>query len=152
MNISRLLKSALFALVIFLPCSASAQEGGANRVRVEFAFTDTIKDGHCTGGRGVCLIVSWERGSPGKIKGKKVLGELTIDGGKLRADFMTPLPKIGKEKKRTVPITIFEDVRLESKTAAALGFKSITIKRGDYAVDYKFQKYGSTIFEVNMER
>jgi len=151
MNVLRFLRVFLFALVIFLPCFAYGQE--ANRITITIGFTNKPSGDKCEGSKGICFIIHFDR-DPAR-KGKGVLGEASVEGGKLRINFKKPLPGKGSPKKRTEPITIFEDMPLDESTAAALGYKSIIIKKGDYPGDYtseKYGKFGSTIFETTMEK
>lgn len=151
MNISKLLKSMLFVMLMFLPYAAFGQETARKYVTVEVSFTNKPIRDKCDGSKGFCLIIHVDLRTSAP-KGKGVRSEVSIEGGKLRVDFKTPLPGKGNPKKRTEPITIFEDLTLDVLIARDLGYKSIIIKKGDYPVDYSRQKFGSALFEAALER
>ncbi len=64
----------------------------------------------------------------------------------LKIDMQTALP----EKSSVMPVA--ENVVLSAATAKALGFKSVTVLRGEYKIDYSQNKLGSISVNVDVQK
>jgi len=60
----------------------------------------------------------------------------------LKIEMRTALP----EKGSVVPVA--ENITLDATTSKALGFKSVTVLRGEYKIDYSKNKLGSVVLNV----
>jgi uncharacterized protein YdeI (BOF family) len=61
-----------------------------------------------------------------------------------RIEMRTELP----EKGSVIPVA--ENITLDAATAKALGFKSVTVLRGEYKIDYSKNKLGSVVVNVEV--
>lgn len=147
MNISKLSKSILCALSVLLLWSAPAQQAQQARYTVSMGFRDGATTKDCGGSKGVCFIISRDKTSAAKARGG-VQGVASMEGDKLRIDFESTLPGQGKRE----TIAVFEDMALDAGLANKLGYKSVTMLRGDYRVDYSRQKNGAVLVDVRLER
>ena len=73
---------------------------------------------------------------------RKCRASASLRGNKLFVDLSTPLP----EKAAVIPLT--ENLVLDAPTSKKLGFKSVTVLQGEYAIDYSKNKFGSFFLTV----
>lgn len=126
----------------------------------EARFSITIYFGHrpsCEG-FGLCRIVidaSREADAPkgGETARAARRGEAsaTIEQDKTARDSSHRFLKI--EMRTAVPekalvLPISENIALDAATSKALGFKSVTVLRGEYKIDYSTNKLGSVVLNV----
>lgn len=145
----------LFALFIVLPYSAFGQSQRLRVTSVEIAFTDDIRNGHCTGKFGFCLIISFERARADRVQG--VLGDVSIEQAadgtqKLRVDFKSPLTE-NDGTRRQRPIHVFKNgLKLDTKAAKELGYHHIKLLEGDYPIVYPDEKSpGYVLVDVDVK-
>lgn len=60
----------------------------------------------------------------------------------LKVEMRTAVP----EKASVIPVS--DNIALDAATSKALGFKSVTVLRGDYKIDYSKNKLGSIVLNV----
>ena len=113
---------------------------------MSIGFQDKATAKECGGSKGFCFIYSRDKTSAAKARA--VQGVAWMEGDKLRIDFESSLPGQGKRE----TITVFEDMALDTDLARKLGYKNVTLPRGDYRVDYSRQKFGSVLVGVRLER
>ena len=77
---------------------------------------------------------------------ESIHGAATLQGDKLLVDFKSALPQ------RAASIPIDEDIPLDAAAAKALGFKSVTVRRGDYKIDYSRNRAGRIALNIEARR
>ena len=125
------------------------------------AFTITIYFGkaRCAAGFGICRIDIGAReaeapagGDTARARPRTGQASASVEQDKtardinhlyLKIEMRSALP----EKGSVVPIA--ENITLDAATSKALGFKNVTVLRGEYKIDYSKNKLGS--IAVNVE-
>ena len=103
----------------------------------------------CTGW-GFCKIsIGWETvaeapkgGGTARVNVRKCRASAALKENKLYLDLGTALP----ERASVVPIG--EKLALDPATSKALGFKHVTVLRGEYEIDYSKNKLGAVVLDV----
>jgi hypothetical protein len=126
--------------VVLLPGSytvdySTSPFGSVNVPMQAFGIVVTIHVGRpamrCTG-YGFCGITI----DFSAMSDRSVAGAASIKDGMITVDFGARAPEQGEM------LSIDEDLSLDAATANALGYESVTLRRGEYAVDYSSNPYG----------
>ncbi|HXG94663.1 MAG TPA: hypothetical protein VNN73_20140 [Blastocatellia bacterium] len=141
----------VLALMLMLPMALPPQTEAAFSITIYFG-----KPPSCSG-FGLCKItIGFDRQSTSKDgeterAARKGDASATVEQDKtaretnhlyLKIEMKTALP----EKASVLPVA--ENVTLDAATSKALGFKSITILKGEYKIDYSKNRLGSVALNV----
>jgi hypothetical protein len=116
------------------------------------AITITIYIGKASkgcSGFGFCgIVISSELKAARQVASKDMAATAELSGDKMQVSFNRPLPGSGKEE--LIPID--EDLVLDAETSKAFGFKRVVVLKGEYPINRRGGKFGSTVFNVRTER
>jgi hypothetical protein len=134
------------ALLLAWHLPAVAQRPGAGAEAARISVTIYFGKPPDCKGWGVCKITVDTRSAARQMPGKaSVEGTAMVRQGReqtLSYTFNAQLP--GKEK--TLPVE--QDMDLDEATAKSLGYKSVTVLKGDYPIDSSMGRFGGVHFRV----
>lgn len=149
---------ALLALMFALPMAAPPPS--------EAYFTITIYFGkaRCEPGFGICRIdigaAREAEASTSVYKGQATADVERVrtakDAGhyflkiEMRNQLPTPVNRVSGPPYKPSVMPVAENLTLDSATSEALGFKSATVLKGEYKIDYSKNKYGSMALNVDI--
>lgn len=106
-------------------------------IKLTFNFGKRTNTGTCGPGRGICSIVL------GVARSRAVEGTVTpVGSDRMNVVFETRLP----DDDRIMDIA--EDIMLDEAVARKLGFKSVTILKGNYAFESAKGRFGGATFNI----
>jgi hypothetical protein len=106
------------------------------RIGVTIGIVVGLRSKGCTG-FGICSITIGL-----ELSANRVPGSASVQNGKLVVDFL------GMTGVREDVLPIDEDIVLDSATSQALGYRQVTIKKGNYPVDYKSNPNGHVVLDI----
>jgi hypothetical protein len=112
-------------------------------IKLVFEFGKRREDGTCGPGFGVCRL-SITVGSVAKTGFAECLATLK-NNQELECEFRNELPT----SDRTLPVE--DDIVLEDELARRLGFKKVTVLKGNYAIDRSKGQFGAVTLRVRID-
>ena len=151
MSKSRISLGAVVCVSVFSAAAALGQAerkpapGPAQRIKITIGWGDPHRD--CRGGNGICIIIATGKcGAPARMAGASVEADARPAGDEIALELTSASP----HRAETVPVG--RDIVLDACTSGALGYDSLTILKGDYAVDYSASKLGKVTVKVQGKR
>jgi hypothetical protein len=126
-----------------------APPGQAQRITVTIGWGDSREK--CQTGRGICIVIATRCRGPARMAGSAVQAEAHLEGNELALEMTSSPPaktdrpsELGQAK-----LAVRRDVPLDGCTSAALGYESLTILKGEYAVNSAAGKFGTVKVRVS---
>lgn len=119
--------------------------GPAQRIRIIIGWGDP--DRECRKGSGICIIIGVGKcATSARMQGASVEAEARPAGDEIGLDLTSAPPE------RAERVKVGRDIVVDACTSGALGYDSLTILKGDYAVDYSASRLGRVTVKVRGKR
>jgi hypothetical protein len=152
MSRTRVFSGIVCALALLLaspifgqPERKPAPPGQSQRITVTVGWGRASEE--CQTGKGICIIVAVRRcPAPARLAGSAVQAEARLEGDGLTLQLTSAPPA------KTDRLTIDRDIPLDACTSGALGYESLIILKGEYAVNPAVGKFGTVKLRVSGKR
>jgi hypothetical protein len=152
MSKSSISRGAVACVSLFLAAAAAFGQaerkpapGPAQRIRITIGWGDARKE--CRGGNGICIIIATGKcAAPARMQGASVEAEARPAGDEIGLELTSAPPH------RAERVQVGRDILVDACTSGALGYDSLMILKGDYAVDYSASRLGRITVNVRGKR